>query len=436
MTSPARGLLKPLAFSLAVMVFMPHAKAQEPQSGLDWTEGFDVSTPDEATTQHVLTPTLSPQSTAGTEAAIVQYKDIVQKGGWNKVPSGEVLQVGAQTSAVTALRRRLMISGDLTQNVGRSDAFDTFVQTAVRRFQARHGLQPTGRVGADTFVALNVPADERLRQLELNLPRLKSIPSDLGARFVAMNIPATQLEAVENGVVVQRHGTVVGKIDRQSPILAVKIREINFNPFWTVPGSIIRKDLIPKMQKDPNYLTENHIRIYDKKGAELPPNQINWSTMEAINFRFTQDPGDINSMGSVRLGMPNTESVYMHDTPQKSLFGENARFHSSGCARVQNVRDLVTWLLKENSEWSRGRIDQAVRMDERIDVSLTKAVPVYWVYITAWANEEGVQFRDDIYGRDKMHLAGDYSMPATPFDRVGPQAFVPGSKKPVRGDKG
>lgn len=409
-------------------------RAQEsPSSNLEWQEGFDVSNAESLVTKE-LTPIAGPRSVAATEFAITQYKEIVAKGGWNKVPSGEVLRMGAQGQAVSALRRRLIISGDLksADNTGRPDVFDVYVMSAVKRFQGRHGLVPDGAVRASTFVALNVPAEDRLRQLELNLPRLKAMNRDLGERYVLMNIPATQLEAVENGTVVQRHGTVAGKIDRQSPILAVKIAEINFNPFWNVPSSIIKKDLIPKMQKDPNYLTEQGIRIFDNKGNELSPNWINWLTTEAINFAFRQDPSDLNSMGSVRLGMPNSENVYMHDTPQMGLFGEDARFHSSGCARIQNVRDLVTWLLSGNPEWTRERIDQAVRNEERLDVKLARPAPVYWVYITAWANEEGAQFRDDVYGRDKMHLAGDLHLPATPFDRVGPQAYMPGMAPRVK----
>ncbi len=436
--SSRKALSRALVFAFAIALSMPvhFACAQDAEpadlGSAEWQEGFDVSNLDSLAVKEQ-TPTAGPRSVAATEAAITQYKDIVAKGGWSKVPSGEILRLGAQSSAVSALRRRLMLSGDLEQSVGRADVFDVFVMTAVKRFQARHGIVPDGVVRANTFAALNIPAEARLRQLQLNLPRLKAIAGDLGGRYVMLNIPATELEAVQNGTVVQRHGAVVGKIDRQSPILAVRIEEINFNPFWTVPGSIIKKDLIPKMQADPKYLTENRIRIFDQKGNELSPNWINWSTTEAINFSFRQDPSDINSMGSVRIGMPNTDNVYMHDTPQKSLFGEDARFHSSGCARIQNVRDLVTWLLAANPEWQRERIDQTVRKEERIDVKLARSVPVYWVYVTAWANEQGVQFRDDIYGRDKMHLAGDFHLPATPFDKIGAQAFVPGTKRPVRG---
>jgi L,D-transpeptidase YcbB len=235
-----------------------------------------------------------------------------------------------------------------------------------------------------------------------------------------MNIPAAELEAVQGGNVANRYTTVVGKIDRQSPVLAVFINQINFNPYWTVPVSIIRRDLIPHMQRDPNYLTRLRIRIFDQRGQELQPNQIDWNTDQAVAFRFRQDPSDINSMGNVRIGMPNPEIVYMHDTPQKGLFGSDTRFHSSGCARVQNVRELVTWLLAEQPEWPRARVDHAIRSDERLDVRIRRPVPVYWVYVTAWATDDGlVQFRNDIYRRDERHLAGDFSQAATPFDPTG-----------------
>src|SRR6185437_14397099 len=167
--------------------------------------------------------------------------------------------------------------------------------------------------------------------------------------------------------------------------------------------SIVRKDLIPKMQAEPNYLADNHIRIYDQHGAELSAQQINWNSQEAVNYRFRQDPGDFNSLGSIRINFPSQHGVYMHDTPAKNLFGEDFRFHSSGCVRVQNVRELVYWLLNETPGWPRVEVDRVIRAAERKDVKLTKPIPVYWVYITAWATADGiVQFRDDIYGHDGL----------------------------------
>jgi murein L,D-transpeptidase YcbB/YkuD len=304
---------------------------------------------------------------------------------------------------VVALRQRLIVSGDLSQNLGDSQIFDSYVEAAVKRAQARHGLGATGIVGPQTLAALNVPAATRLKQLEINVVRLRSLQGNLGRRYVTANIPAAYAETVENGVVATRHTTVVGKIDRQSPIMTAKATDINFNPYWTVPASIIRKDLIPKMQADPGYLKEQKIHVFDSKGQEVQPQFINWNSMEATNYRFRQEPGALNSLGTVRINIANPYGVYMHDTPSKGLFGDDYRFDSSGCMRVQNVREYITWLLKDTPGWGRPQIDEAIRSGERIDARLAQAVPVYWVYVTAWATPEGaVQFREDIYNKDGM----------------------------------
>jgi murein L,D-transpeptidase YcbB/YkuD len=215
------------------------------------------------------------------------------------------------------------------------------------------------------------------------------------------NIPAARIEAIEGDIAVSRHTAVVGKPDRPSPDINSRIIEVNFNPYWTVPVSIVRRDLIPKMQAEPDYLTSNRIRIFDPHGNELTPSQINWYSQEAVNYRFKQDPGDFNSLGTIRINFPNKDGVYMHDTPAKNLFGEDLRFDSSGCVRVQNVRELVSWLLAETPGWSRQDIDAVIRSGDRKDVRVAKPVPLYWVYVTAWATPDGVtQFREDIYGRD------------------------------------
>jgi murein L,D-transpeptidase YcbB/YkuD len=277
------------------------------------------------------------------------------------------------------------------------------VEAAVRRFQARHGISIDGVVRAETFKRLNIPCEIRLAQLKTNLVRLKAMKGPLGDRYVMCNIPAAQIEAVENGVAVSRHTAVVGRVSRPSPELTSKIIEVNFNPYWTVPVSIVRKDLVPLMQKDPTYLTTEHIHIYDSHGNELKPTEIDWNSNEAVNYRFRQDPGDFNSLGTVRIDFPSPYGVYMHDTPEKGLFGEDMRFHSSGCVRVQNVRELVDWLLRDTSGWSRSQIDATIKSGERVDAKLAKPVPVYWVYITAWATPDGVvQFRDDIYNKDGL----------------------------------
>jgi murein L,D-transpeptidase YcbB/YkuD len=382
------------------------ARAQElaqestDSSQAEWPQSYQPA--DRMSIGREVTPVLSAATVQATEAAIQQYQSIVARGGWTPVPGGGDFKIGAKSKAVQALRQRLIGSGDLDQAAGLGATFDSFVDAAVRRFQVRHGLNPTGVVNDETLRELNVSAEARLQQLETNIVRLRAFSGDLGERFVMVNIPAAAVETVENGVVNSHHVAGVGKIDRQSPIMQTKATEVNFNPFWTVPPSLIKKDLIPKMQADPNYLADEKIRIFNKEGQEVSPQSINWNSTEATNFRYRQDTGaDLNSLGSVRINIPNPYGVYMHDTPSKGIFGDDFRFVSSGCVRVQDVRDYVAWLLKDNSGWGRDQIDQVINSGQRVDVKLAKPVNVYWVYVTAWATPDGiVQFRQDIYQRD------------------------------------
>ncbi len=380
----------------------------EQQQRVEWRDQFD-NTMRSLQAVESSSPTLSPDTATYVETAIQRYSAIVQNGGWPQVTSGRrAMRLGAREDNVISLRRRLMVSGDLEQTAGMSDTFDSYVDAAVRRFQIRHGLTPDGVVGKTTLDAMNVPAVVRLSQLETNMVRLRSMSGFLGDRYVMVNIPAAEIEAVENGRVRSRHTAVVGKIDRQTPILNSKIYELNFNPYWTVPVSIIRKDLIPKMNEDPQYLEKNRIRIFDWKGNELTWQQIDWGTDEATKFQFRQEPGEINSLGSVRINFHNKHQVYLHDTPSKSLFGSDYRFHSSGCVRVQNVRELITWLLESTTpDWNRARVDETIRSGVREDVRLRSQIPLYLAYVTGWATAEGVvHFRDDIYDRDGLALDG------------------------------
>jgi murein L,D-transpeptidase YcbB/YkuD len=356
-------------------------------------------------------PMLSPQTAEITEQAIKTYDGIVAHGGWPQVPQVDELRLGSQHPGVTDLRARLSVSGDLDPSAVGNDTYDSYVEAAVRRFQARHGLTIDGVVHAPTLIAMNVPALTRRDQLKINIARLKTLTTNLGPRYVLCNIPEARIEAIENGVAVSRHTAVVGKPDRPSPDINSKIVEVNFNPYWTVPASIVRKDLIPKMQDQPEYLTDNHIRIFDAAHRELQPSQINWYSEDATHYSFKQDPGSYNSLGSIRINFPSAFGVYMHDTPLKNLFGDDFRFHSSGCVRVQNVRQLVGWLLDDTKGWSSDEIDRVIKSGEQKNARLAKPVPLYWVYVTAWSASDGVvQFREDIYGRDGL---GAPAIPAT-----------------------
>ena len=366
----------------------------------NWDDTFDARASEGGKVASTL-PIFSPQTVSYTEQAITQYQGIASQGGWPMVPATKKLQLGVVDPDVVVLRKRLMVSGDLPQSAGISESFDSYVDSALKRFQLRHGLPADGVTGKYTYAAMNVSPQVRLGQLETNLVRLRSMGGFLGDRYVMVNIPAQQVEAVENGRVVLRHAAIVGKVDRQTPIVNSKINEIIVNPYWNAPVSIVRKDIIPLMRKDPNYLKDSHIRLFAPDGSEVDPMTVDWSTEDAVKYRFRQDPGANNAMASVKINFPSPDGVYMHDTPQQSLFGKLMRFDSSGCVRVQNVRDLVTWILRDTPGWDRQHFEAAIKTGETTPVQVVNPVPVYFTYISAWSTGPGVvQFRDDIYGRD------------------------------------
>jgi murein L,D-transpeptidase YcbB/YkuD len=366
----------------------------------NWDDTFDARATGRGKVASTL-PIFSPQTISYTEQAIAQYQGIVSRGGWEQVPATKKLKLGVIDPDVVPLRRRLMVSGDLPQSAGLSESFDSYVDAAVKRFQARHGLPEDGVLGKYSYLAMNVAAQTRLGQLETNLGRLREKVGTLGDRYVLVNIPAAQIEAVENGRVVLRHTAIVGKIDRQTPIVNSRINEIIVNPYWNAPVSIVRKDIIPLMRKDPDYLKNSNIRLFAPDGSEVDPMTIDWSTEEAAKYRFRQDPGSGNAMASVKINFPSPDGVYMHDTPQQSLFGKLMRFDSSGCVRVQNVRDLVTWILRDTPGWDRQHFEAAIKTGESQPVAVTNPVPVHFLYVSAWSTGDGVaQFRDDVYGWD------------------------------------
>ncbi|HEV7274963.1 MAG TPA: L,D-transpeptidase family protein [Devosiaceae bacterium] len=348
-------------------------------------------------------PILSFDTAYNLQLAIQNYEQFVAVRGTWDLPHRDWfgLTLGNDRKGVRDLKRRLMINGDMPVEERIDDVFDERLDAAVRLFQARHGLIINGQIDEPTFYALSVPTDERLNQLRLNALRIEQWASALTDRYVVVNVPAAKIEAVENSAVVQRHTAVVGKVDRATPILNSKVHQIKFNPYWTVPKSIIEKDLIKYMNEDPQYLTNYKIRIFDGNGTEIQPHTIDWSTNEAVQYTFRQDPGAENSMGHCKIDFYNPHNVYLHDTPQKALFGENARFHSSGCVRVEGVDSLAAWLLRDNGGWDLPAVQAAFASNERLDVPLNNQVPIHTTYITAWANRQGtVSFRDDVYNYD------------------------------------
>ncbi len=356
-------------------------------------------------------PTFSAETHVATLRAAEAYRGLADGGGWPILPTGATLKAGDKGPLVAALKARLAATDDLPLAELPGEAFDARVLTAVKRFQARNGLPETGLVGARTLAALYVPADRRAFQLAASARRVADSRFPFGDRYVVVNIPAATVEAVERGEVARRYVAVVGKRERASPTIEARIQNVNLNPTWTLPASIVKKDIVPKQRKDPGHLAKMHIRILDGYNREIDPATLDWSGDAPLRYTFRQDPGADNSLGQVRIDMPNKLAVYMHDTPSKRLFARDDRFHSSGCVRVADVRAFTEWLLQGTpnpdapggpASWTAADIDAAIAAGQRRDVRLKVQVPVAWVYLTGFATADGtVHFRDDVYGLDR-----------------------------------
>ena len=355
-------------------------------------------------------------------AAIERYEKIVAGGGWPLVPAGRMMREGDSDPRVPALRKRLRASSDMPAK-GQyydSDTYDAELEAGVRRFQLRNGIRPTGRIEQSVYPVINITAAERLAQLKLNFERLRALMNGgIEDRYVFVNVPAFQLEAVERHEVQLRHRVIVGRTERPTPEVRATIKALNFFPFWRVPDSVAQLDLVPKLQKEPEYLENEIIRVYDGfNGPELDPRQVDWHSPQVANFKFKQDPGDKNALGLVRIDMQNEHGVYMHDTPMKKLFDQRTRNFSAGCVRVQEVFQLAEWIARYEPGWEQpGRVKDVLSGGQALDLTLTRPLPVYFAYITAWAepSDGHIEFRTDIYGRDSG--AGQQQSWQDPDDR-------------------
>lgn len=381
-------------------------------------------------------PTLSPATFLDTLRMADRYQAMVDAGGWAPLPAGLTVKPGARDPAIPALRKHLALVGDLPADAPASDLLDAPLVAAVKAFQGRHGLPESGLVGRQTVAALNVPAATRQRQLAASAARQLGSNFAYGDRYVVVNIPSATVEAVDHGVVVRRYVAVVGKPDKPTPRIEARITDVNLNPTWTLPVSIIKKEIIPKMRKDPGYLARERIRILGPGGVEVDPTTVDWSTEKAANYTLRQDSGLDNSLGQVRIDMPNKQAVYMHDTPSKSLFAREVRFHSHGCVRVAQVKELAGWLLEgtpgpngAGSSWGPIEIETSIATNERLDIKLPKQIPVTFVYLTGYATPDGrAHFRDDIYGIDSPAPAAATGPDVTTTGAITPKAPV---NKPV-----
>jgi murein L,D-transpeptidase YcbB/YkuD len=309
------------------------------------------------------------------------------------------------------LRHRLMLSGYLSGFDYRDTYhYDAELERAVREFQSAHGLEADGVVGRKTLAALNVPVDERIQQIQLNMERWRWMPDDLGERYLLVNMAGFELQAVENDEAVMDMRVIIGRPYRSTPAFLGTMRYLVINPYWNVPHKLAVLDLLPKQQADPDYLPGKGFRVYagwGKDAPELDPGDIDWSSYTAENFpyRLIQDPGEVNSLGRIKFMLPNPYAVYLHDTPSRHLFNRPVRTFSSGCIRVAEPVRLANFVLNDGRDYMTPDVLEAISSGENQIVSLPRVVPVYMLYQTAWVDDEGMaHFRDDVYGRDFLVL--------------------------------
>ena len=345
-------------------------------------------------------------------AELARMRQLAIRGGWPNVPKVKKLEPGAIDPRIADVRRRLEAAGEIPiskekEDPTGSEVYDEELVRAVTEFQRRHGLEPDGIIGRGTVAAMNVPAEKRACQLIINMDRVRYMARRFREpNYVVVNIPAFEVRVFEKEKQIMDMRAIVGRKDRETPVMSNKLRYLVFSPKWRVPTTIAVEDKLPLIQKDPGYLESRGMTLFAEEGEEVDPYLVDWSQMGAENFPYhiVQDPGRANAMGRVKFMFPNRYSVYLHDTPSKYLFKRQVRMFSSGCIRISKPVELAQYLLRDKKGWDRRRIREAMNREKVLYVNLPEPVPIHLLYLTAWVDGEGdVVFYNDIYKRDRAY---------------------------------
>lgn len=320
--------------------------------------------------------------------ALARYRQIAAQGGWQEIAPAEKLVPGLRDESVGRLKDRLRAEGDLPplkEGEQENWTFDESVTAAVARFQKRYGLEVTGKVDKDTLEEMDVPVAARIRQIEINLERWRWMPSDLGERYIRVNIPELKMALIDHGKPAIEMRVVVGEAQKsRTPVFSDKMTYLELNPAWNIPPSIAEEEILPKAAGDPGYLARNNIEV----------------VTEGSTTRLRQRPGPDNPLGQIKFMFPNEHDIYLHDTPADHLFTEAERDLSHGCIRLERPMDLAHVLLK-GSDWTPEKLQEAIASGEQRSIELSRPLPVHLLYFTAWVDKDGtVHFRRDIYGHD------------------------------------
>jgi murein L,D-transpeptidase YcbB/YkuD len=325
------------------------------------------------------------------------------------VPDGPKLAKGSTGGRVTALRNRLRASGDWTSaEESFSDMFDDALRQGVQKFQQRHGLADDGIVGPCTLAALNVSIEDRIEQIKVNMERWRWLTRDLEKDFILVNIANFELYIVENENPIARMRVVVGKPYRPTPVFASIMTHLVINPSWNVPRRIAVREMLPLIRKDPTYLQEENLKVFEgwkPEEKELDPVTVDWAATKPADFKFhfRQTPGPRNALGQLKFVFPNQFDIYMHDTPARDLFKKSSREFSHGCIRIEHPLDLAEHVLRGDSAWTREKLVAAIATGKERTVPLPRPLPVYILYATAWVDRDGdLQLRRDTYKLDEL----------------------------------
>ncbi len=345
--------------------------------------------------------------------ALKKYREIEAKGGWEIIPEGKVLKPGMEDERVPIIRKRLAATGDLDSDHLKGTMYDDDVVNGLKKFQVRQGLKADGVVGKNSLSVMNVTVHKRIRQIIINMERYRWIKHELLDRVIAVNIAGFMIygSKPQNGEAEIEMHAIVGREYHKTPVFSDEIEYIEFNPYWNLPTSIVRNEMLPKLKKNPHYLKERNIRVFegwDPDARELDSTAVDWSKVgkrEMGRYKLRQDPGAKNALGTVKFMFPNKFNVYLHDTPAHSLFKETKRAFSHGCIRVSKPAELAAYILGgEENSWGLERIGEIIAKGKRTVVPLKKPFPIYILYRTAFVDfvTGDLHFRNDIYGRDTL----------------------------------
>jgi murein L,D-transpeptidase YcbB/YkuD len=309
------------------------------------------------------------------------YLDLTKTGGWATIPVVKTSKKGETLASIPAIKKRLQLTLDMPGNDS-SAIFTDSLELAVKKFQKRHGYKQDGIISAALIKDMNVPARERLTQILLNMDRMRWLPQKPTGNLIIVNIPEFMLHVYDGTKPVFDMVVVVGKVGNNTMMFNGDLNQINFSPYWNVPASIIEKEINPSIARNPDYLAGKN--------------------MERVGSGIRQRPGPGNALGKVKFIFPNSFNMYFHDTPSKSLFGQDKRAFSHGCIRLNEPQKMAEWLLRNDPAWNTEKIVSAMNQTNEKIVKLPNQVPVFIIYYTAWVDSEGqLNFRDDVYQHDR-----------------------------------